>query len=318
MVNLKLEHSIIIPVYNEVESILELAAEIEGAMKELTTEYELIFIDDGSNDGSYDKIKFLAENDSRVKGIRFRRNYGKAAALSEGFRISSGNKVITMDSDLQDDPAEISILTKKLDEGFDVISGWKKNRKDPWTKRVPSKIFNLVTRFMSGIRIHDFNCGLKIYRSDVIKTVKVYGELHRYIPVLAKIAGFRVGELVVNHRPRKFGNTKFGAGRFLKGFLDLTTVLFLGKFDRNPLHFFGILGGILFFSGLVINGYLTVQWFGGVWIGNRPVLFLGILLMIVGVQFISLGLLAEMITAREENSKYSIAERTYKNSDAQV
>ncbi len=316
--NLKLEHSIIIPVYNEVESILELAAEIEGAMKELTAEYELIFIDDGSNDGSYDKIKFLAENDFRVKGIRFRRNYGKAAALSEGFRISSGNKVITMDSDLQDDPAEIPILMKKLDEGFDVISGWKKNRKDPWTKRFPSKIFNLVTRFMSGIRIHDFNCGLKIYRSDVIKTVKVYGELHRYIPVLAKIAGFRVGELVVNHRPRKFGNTKFGASRFLKGFLDLATVLFLGKFDRNPLHFFGILGGILFFSGLVINGYLTIQWFGGVWIGNRPVLFLGILLMIVGIQFISLGLLAEMITAREENSKYSIAERTYKNSDAQV
>ena len=309
------ELSIIIPVFNEEESILELAEEISGVMKELSAEYELIFIDDGSRDSSYDKIKSLADKDSRINGVRFRRNYGKAAALSEGFRISKGKMIVTMDSDLQDDPAEIPVLIKKLDEGFDVISGWKKNRKDPWTKRFPSKIFNLVTRMMSGIRIHDFNCGLKIYRSDVIKTVKVYGELHRYIPVLAKLAGFNVGELIVNHRPRKFGKTKFGASRFLKGFLDLTTVLFLGKFERNPLHFFGILGGFLFLSGLVINGYLTIQWFGGVWIGNRPILFLGILLLIVGMQFISLGLLAEMITAREENLKYSIAERTYVDSD---
>ncbi|MCH8300885.1 MAG: glycosyltransferase family 2 protein [Candidatus Marinimicrobia bacterium] len=309
------ELSIIIPVFNEEESILELAEEISGVMKDLSAEYELIFIDDGSRDSSYDKIKSLADKDSRINGVRFRRNYGKAAALSEGFRISKGKMIVTMDSDLQDDPAEIPGLMKKLDEGFDVISGWKKNRKDPWTKRFPSKIFNLVTRMMSGIRIHDFNCGLKIYRSDVIKTVKVYGELHRYIPVLAKLAGFNVSELVVNHRPRKFGKTKFGASRFLKGFLDLTTVLFLGKFERNPLHFFGILGGFLFLSGLVINGYLTIQWFGGVWIGNRPILFLGILLLIVGIQFISLGLLAEMITAREENLKYSIAERTYVDSD---
>ena len=309
------ELSIIIPVFNEEESILELAEEISGVMKDLSAEYELIFIDDGSRDSSYDKIKSLADKDSRINGVRFRRNYGKAAALSEGFRISKGKMIVTMDSDLQDDPAEIPGLMKKLDEGFDVISGWKKNRKDPWTKRFPSKIFNLVTRMMSGIRIHDFNCGLKIYRSDVFKTVKVYGELHRYIPVLAKLAGFNVSELVVNHRPRKFGKTKFGASRFLKGFLDLTTVLFLGKFERNPLHFFGILGGFLFLSGLVINGYLTIQWFGGVWIGNRPILFLGILLLIVGIQFISLGLLAEMITAREENLKYSIAERTYVDSD---
>ena len=309
------ELSIIIPVFNEEESILELAEEISGVMKDLSAEYELIFIDDGSRDSSYDKIKSLADKDSRINGVRFRRNYGKAAALSEGFRISKGKMIVTMDSDLQDDPAEIPVLMKKLDEGFDVISGWKKNRKDPWTKRFPSKIFNLVTRMMSGIKIHDFNCGLKIYRSDVIKTVRVYGELHRYIPVLAKLAGFNVGELVVNHRLRKFGKTKFGASRFLKGFLDLTTVLFLGKFERNPLHFFGILGGFLFLSGLVINGYLTIQWFGGVWIGNRPILFLGILLMIVGIQFISLGLLAEMITAREGNLKYSIAERTYVDSD---
>ena len=311
----KIELSIIIPVFNEEESILELAAEIHGAMKDSTAEYEVIFIDDGSNDDSYDKISSLADKDSLIIGVRFRRNYGKAAALSEGFRISKGKMVVTMDSDLQDDPAEIHALMKKLDEGYDLISGWKKNRKDPWTKKIPSKIFNLVTGIMSGIRIHDFNCGLKIYRSEVVKTVKVYGELHRYIPVLAKLAGFRVSELVVNHRPRKFGKTKFGANRFLKGFLDLTTVLFLGKFDRNPLHFFGILGGVLFLAGLVINGYLTLQWFGGVWIGNRPILFLGILLMIVGIQFISLGLLAEMISAREENLKYSIAERTHVDTD---
>ena len=307
--------SIIIPVYNEAESILELATEINDVMKGLTEKYEVIFIDDGSSDESYDNIRSLADNDSRIIGVRFRRNYGKAAALSEGFRISNGKMVVTMDSDLQDDPTEIPILMNSLDEGYDVISGWKKNRKDPWTKRFPSKIFNLVTGMMTGIRIHDFNCGLKIYRSNVIKTVKVYGELHRYIPVLAKLAGFRVSEMVVNHRPRKFGKTKFGASRFLKGFLDLTTVLFLGKFDRNPLHFFGILGGFLFLAGLLINGYLTVQWFGGVWIGNRPILFLGILLMIVGIQFISLGLLAEMITAREDNLNYSIAERTYGDSD---
>lgn len=313
--NSKTELSIIIPVFNEEESIFELNAEINGAMKDSTAEYEVIFIDDGSNDGSYDKIKAIAAEDSRIIGVRFRRNYGKAAALSEGFRISNGKMVVTMDSDLQDDPTEIPALMGKLDEGYDVISGWKKNRKDPWTKKIPSKIFNLVTRMMSGIRIHDFNCGLKIYRSEVVKSVKVYGELHRYIPVLAKLAGFRVSELVVNHRPRKFGKTKFGAGRFVKGFLDLTTVLFLGKFERNPLHFFGILGGLLFFAGLLINGYLTIQWFGGVWIGNRPILFLGILLMIVGIQFISLGLLAEMITARGENLKYSIAEKTYADND---
>ena len=309
------ELSIIIPVFNEEESILELIAEIHGAMKDSTAKYEVIFIDDGSNDDSYDKIRSLADKDSRIIGVRFRRNYGKAAALSEGFRISGGMMVVTMDSDLQDDPSEIPALMEKLNEGYDVISGWKKNRKDPWTKKIPSKIFNLVTRMMSGIRIHDFNCGLKIYRSEVVKTVKVYGELHRYIPVLAKLAGFRVSELIVNHRPREFGKTKFGASRFLKGFFDLATVMFLGKFDRNPLHFFGILGGVLFLAGLVINGYLTIQWFGGVWIGNRPILFLGILLMIVGIQFISLGLLAEMISAREENLKYSIAERTDVDTD---
>ena len=309
MKNLAVDLSVLIPLYNERESIRELASEITDSLRKLSINYEIIFVDDGSRDDSFEEIKTLASTDSHIVGIRFRRNYGKSAALSEGFDISRGNIVATMDADLQDDPAELHALIEKLNEGYDVISGWKKNRKDPWTKIIPSKLFNFVTRLMSGVRIHDFNCGLKIYKADVVKTVRVYGELHRYIPVLAKWAGFRVGEMIVNHRTRKYGRTKFGASRFLKGFLDLLTVMFLGKYNKNPLHFFGILGGVLFFVGLIINGYLTYQWFGGIWIGNRPILFLGILMMIVGIQFISLGLLAEMITAGKDGGDYSVSEK---------
>ena len=309
MKNSAVDLSILIPLYNERESIRELASEITESLGKLSISYEIIFVDDGSRDGSFEEIKTLASTDSRVIGIRFRRNYGKSAALSEGFEISRGNIVVTMDADLQDDPAELPAMIEKLNEGYDVISGWKKNRKDPLTKKIPSRLFNFVTRLMSGVRIHDFNCGLKIYKADVVKTVRVYGELHRYIPVLAKWAGFRVGELVVNHRSRKYGSTKFGASRFFKGFLDLLTVMFLGKYNKNPLHFFGILGGILFFIGLLINGYLTYQWFGGIWIGNRPILFLGILMMIVGIQFVSLGLLAEMIAAGKDRENYSVSEK---------
>ena len=241
--NIKL--SIIVPLYNEEESIHQLAEEIRDAVKKLSLEYELIFIDDGSKDGSFKQIISLASSDSRIKCLRFRRNYGKAAALSEGFKEANGELVVTMDSDLQDDPSEIGALIDKINEGFDVVSGWKKSRKDPWSKKLPSKLFNLVTGIMSGIRIHDFNCGLKIYKADVIKTISVYGEMHRYIPVLAKLAGFSVTEVVVNHRARLYGKTKFGAGRFLKGFLDLVTVIFLGKYNRNPLHFFGKIGTII-------------------------------------------------------------------------
>ena len=309
MKNSAVDLSILIPLYNERESVRELVSEITESLGKLSINYEIIFVDDGSRDGSFEEIKTLASTDSRIIGIRFRRNYGKSAALSEGFEISRGNIVVTMDADLQDDPAELPVMIEKLNEGYDVISGWKKNRKDPLTKKIPSKLFNFVTRLMSGVRIHDFNCGLKIYKADVVKTVRVYGELHRYIPVLAKWAGFRVGELVVNHRSRKYGSTKFGASRFFKGFLDLLTVMFLGKYNKNPLHFFGILGGILFFIGLLINGYLTYQWFGGIWIGNRPILFLGILMMIVGIQFISLGLLAEMIAAGKDGEDYSVSEK---------
>lgn len=309
MNNSNINLSVVVPLYNEEESISQLSSEISDAAEKLSLEYEVIFIDDGSKDGSFEEIMSLASKDSRIKCLRFRRNYGKAAALSEGFKAANGQLVVTMDSDLQDDPSEIGSLIDKINEGFDVVSGWKKSRKDPWTKKLPSKLFNLVTRIMSGIKIHDFNCGLKIYKADVIKTINVYGEMHRYIPVLAKLAGFSVGEIVVNHRARLYGKTKFGAGRFLKGFLDLVTVIFLGKYNKNPLHFFGKIGTILFVGGLIINSYLTIQWFGGIWIGNRPILFLGILLMIVGIQFISLGLLAEMITSGENKSNYSISER---------
>lgn len=305
--NIKL--SIIVPLYNEEESIPQLVEEIRDAVKKLSLEYELIFIDDGSKDGSFKQIISLASSDSQIKCLRFRRNYGKAAALSEGFKEAGGELVITMDSDLQDDPSEIGALIDKINEGFDVVSGWKKSRKDPWSKKLPSKLFNLVTGIMSGIRIHDFNCGLKIYKADVIKTISVYGEMHRYIPVLAKLAGFSVTEVVVNHRARLYGKTKFGTGRFLKGFFDLVTVIFLGKYNRNPLHFFGKIGTIILTVGFIINLYLTIQWVGGIWIGNRPILFLGVLLMIVGIQFISLGLLAEMITSRGNESNYSISER---------
>ena len=309
MNNSNIKLSVVVPLYNEEESIPQLASEIRDAVEKLSLEYELIFIDDGSRDGSFKQITTLASSDSRIKCLRFRRNYGKAAALSEGFRVANGQMVVTMDSDLQDDPSEIGALMNKINEGFDVVYGWKKSRKDPWTKKVPSKIFNLVTRIMSGVRIHDFNCGLKIYKADVIKTINIYGEMHRYIPVLAKMAGFSVTDIVVNHITRLYWHKKFGAGRFLKGFLDLVTVIFLGKYNRNPLHFFGTIGSILFTGGLIINSYLTIQWLGGIWIGNRPILFLGVLLMIVGIQFISLGLLAEMITSRGNESNYSISER---------
>ena len=202
MNNSNIKLSVVVPLYNEEESIPQLASEIRDAVEKLSLEYELIFIDDGSRDGSFKQITTLASSDSRIKCLRFRRNYGKAAALSEGFRVANGQMVVTMDSDLQDDPSEIGALMNKINEGFDVVSGWKKSRKDPWTKKVPSKLFNLVTRIMSGVRIHDFNCGLKIYTADVRKTINIYGDMHRYIPVLAKLAGFSVTEIVVNHRAR--------------------------------------------------------------------------------------------------------------------
>ncbi len=285
----------------------ELHQQLRTALSRVSHRYEILFIDDGSSDRSFEVLRTLKRFDHRVKIIRFRRNYGKSAALSVGFQHAQGNIVITMDADLQDDPAEIPSLVKRINEGFDLVSGWKKTRRDPITKTIPSRFFNFVTGLMTGIRIHDFNCGLKAYRRDVVKTVKVYGELHRYVPVLAHWEGFRIGEMVVNHRPRKYGRTKFGPGRFWKGFLDLVTVLFTTRYFRRPLHLFGFWGMISALAGLIVDGWLAVEWFYGRPLSNRPLFFGGILLIIVGIQFVSIGLLGELISkSRQAEEEYAI------------
>ena len=251
----------------------------------------------------------MADEDSRISAIRFFKNFGKSDALAEGFKHTIGDIVITMDADLQDDPEEIPHLVNKIQEGWDLVSGWKKNRKDPLSKRIPSRLFNFVTRLFTGIQIHDFNCGLKAYRRKVINSVDIYGGLHRYIPAMAGQKGFAVTEIEVHHRPRAFGQTKYGGKRFFHGFFDLFTMLFTSNYFNRPLHFFGFIGLILFIAGLVINIYLTVGWFQGIWIGERPIFFLGILLLIVGIQFFSIGLLGELFiknTAQSEKKIHSI------------
>lgn len=289
--------SIVIPLLNEKESLKVLYQQIKSVIQPLDITYEIIFIDDGSTDGS-DKVLFtLYEQDKSVKIIQFRKNYGKSAALAEAFERVTGEYVITMDADLQDDPQEIPHLIQKLEEGYDMISGWKKKRYDPLSKRIPSKFFNWFVSKVSGIRLHDFNCGLKIYRKEVLKTLKLYGQLHRFIPMLAHWQGFRVSEIPVQHHPRKYGQSKFGVSRFTSGFFDLITIVFLSKFKKRPLHLFGVAGLISFLSGLVISIYLTIERiFTHTYLSNRPILFLGILLIIVGIQFVSIGLLGEMIT----------------------
>lgn len=299
--------SVVIPLYNEEESLRDLHQQLRTALSRVSPRYEILFIDDGSTDRSFEVLRNLKRFDHRVKIVRFRRNYGKSAALAVGFQQALGNIVITMDADLQDDPAEIPTLVKRINEGFDLVSGWKKKRRDPITKTIPSRFFNFVTSLMTGIRIHDFNCGLKAYRKDVVKTVKVYGELHRYVPVLAHWEGFKVGEMIVNHRPRKYGKTKFGMGRFWKGFLDLATVLFTTRYFRRPLHLFGFWGLVCAIAGFLVDGWLAVEWFYGQPLGNRPLFFGGILLIIVGIQFISIGLLGEMISkTRHAEEEYAI------------
>lgn len=288
--------SVVIPLFNEEESLPELTEKIHTVATRMGVVYEIIFVDDGSTDNSYTVIQKLKQQYAAVKALRFRKNFGKSTALSEGFKMATGTYVITMDADLQDDPEEIPHLVNKLQDGNDLVSGWKKVRHDPVSKTIPSRFFNSVTRVMSGIRLHDFNCGLKAYRREVVKDVNLYGELHRYIPVLAKWEGYRrITEIVVHHHPRKYGQSKFGLSRFLKGFLDLITVVFLTRYVKRPLHFFGFFGSLSLLAGLCICGYLSLDWFLGTPIGQRPILFLGILLIMIGFQIISTGLIGEML-----------------------
>jgi glycosyltransferase involved in cell wall biosynthesis len=303
--------SLVIPLYNEEDSIVPLSHEIRKAMSRLNTNYEVVLVDDGSTDSSLQKLKEVTKTDNRFRYISFRKNYGKSAALHIGFRASTGDAVVTMDADLQDDPQEIYNLLKKLEEGYDLCSGWKKKRQDPFIKKISSKFFNFVTRVISGIKIHDFNCGLKAYRKEVVENVKVYGELHRYIPLLAKWQGYTVTEVPVMHHPRRYGKTKFGVSRFFKGFIDLVTVIFVTRYIKRPMHFFGFLGALSFLAGFIVLGYLTVLWIQGIPLSNRPMLFLGMLLIIVGAQLFAVGLLGEVIVHNSmDDREYVIKEKS--------
>jgi len=297
--------SVVVPAYNEEESLEPLYRELIAELSHVNRPFEIIFVDDGSSDGSRDTLGRICADDSRVKAVCLRRNFGKAAALSEGFKEARGSVVITMDADLQDDPKEIPGFLAKLDEGYDMVSGWKFRRLDPISKTLPSKVFNKVAAITSGVKLHDFNCGFKAYRREVLDHIDVYGELHRYIPVLAHGNGFKVGEIKINHRPRRYGKSKYGMARFTRGLLDLLTALFITRYTKKPLHLFGSLGLILLALGFFINTYLAIIWLMGEAISRRPLLTLGVLLMIVGIQFISTGLLGEMIVhcrRKDENS----------------
>lgn len=300
--------SLVIPLLNEEESLRPLAQKIREALDGRGLVYEIIFIDDGSTDGSMRVLESLHAEYPEVHVIQFRRNFGKAAAYTAGFKRAQGRYVITMDADLQDDPAEIPHLIAKLEAGYDLVSGWKKKRFDPLGKTIPSKFFNWVTGKVSGIDIHDFNCGLKAYRNEVVKDVRIYGELHRYIPVLAHLEGYRVGEIPVQHHARQFGVTKYGWGRLLKGFLDLLTVMYIGKYTGRPLHLFGTMGLIFGLMGMGINTYIAALWVQTGTIQYRyPLLTLGVLLTVLGVQFVCTGLLADMITrGAQASEKFNI------------
>ena len=274
--------------------------ELQAALEPLDQPWEAVFVDDGSTDGSFAALTRLHNAKDNVRVVRLRRNFGKAAALAAGFTQARGDIVVTIDADLQDDPAEIPRLLAKLDEGFDLVSGWKAHRRDPLSRRALSRIFNWVTSRVSGLRLHDMNCGLKAYRAEVVKELRLYGELHRFIPVLAHYRGHRIAELPVNHRPREHGRSRYGVERYLRGFLDLLTVSFIGRYRHRPLHLFGGLGLGLGAIGFAILVYLTVLKIGGHAIGERPLLTLGVLLLVVGLQFFSLGLISELITSMHE------------------
>jgi glycosyltransferase involved in cell wall biosynthesis len=287
--------SIVVPVFNEAESLPELYAALAAVLESVGGSNELIFVDDGSTDASFEILKGLHDKDQRVKIIQLRRNQGKAAALAVGFREATGEIIMTLDGDLQDDPIEIPKFLRKLEEGYDLVSGWKAQRRDPWSRRFLSALFNYVTAFITGLRIHDFNCGFKAYRRAVVSELKLHGELHRFIPALASWRGFRIAEIQVKHHPRRHGKSKYGVERIPGGFFDLLTVIMLTRFTAKPLHLFGLLGVFLGFAGMTIIGYLSLGWFLGKWIGTRPILLIGAVLVIAGIQLISFGLVAEMI-----------------------
>jgi glycosyltransferase involved in cell wall biosynthesis len=306
--------SVVVPLYNEDESLPELCAWISRVMIENGYSWEVILVDDGSNDNSWEVIRSLQTSDSHIRGIRFRRNYGKSGALNVGFEACNGNVVITMDADLQDSPDEIPQLYRMItEEGFDLVSGWKQKRFDPITKTLPTKLFNWAARKMSGIYLHDFNCGLKAYKNDVVKSIEVYGEMHRYIPVLAKWAGFKkIGEKVVQHRARKYGVTKFGWERFVNGFLDLLSITFVSRFGKRPMHLFGLIGTLSFMIGFVIAAYLTFAKFAyqAYKMTDRPIFYFGLLFMVVGTQMFLAGFLGELISRNgHDRNNYQIRER---------
>ncbi|MCS6991863.1 MAG: glycosyltransferase [Chitinophagales bacterium] len=306
--------SVVVPLFNEAQSLPELHQWIQRVCRESQLSYEIIFIDDGSTDESWSVIKTLALSDPQLRGIRFRRNYGKSAALQEGFRAAQGEVVITMDADLQDSPDEIPMLYRMIsEEGFDLVSGWKRKRKDPISKTLPSRLFNRVTRWVSGIPLHDFNCGLKAYRKEVVKSIEVYGEMHRYLPVIVQWAGFnRIGEHIVRHYPRRYGRSKFGWSRFLTGFLDLLSIQFVTRFGKRPMHMFGALGLMAFFIGFVIAVWLAIQKFVFLQykMTERPIFYVALVAMIIGVQLFVAGFLAELMTRLQASRHdYQVDER---------
>ncbi len=303
--------SIIVPAFEEAESLPELADRIRAAMEGAGRSFEVWVVDDGSRDGTWASIEHLHRADPRFAGLRFRRNYGKSAALAVGFERARGRYVCTLDADLQDDPAELPAMIELLEGGMDLVSGWKQRRQDPLGKTIPSRFFNAVTRVVSGIPLHDFNSGIKAYRAEVVRSVRVYGELHRYIPLLAKWEGYgRIAEQPVVHHARKHGRTKFGLERFVRGFLDLISVVFMSRWAVRPMHFFGGLGSLSFLLGFLISLYLTVLKLTGEPIGGRPLLFLGVLLILLGAQLFMTGLLGEMLVRprMERTDTYDVAE----------
>lgn len=300
-----IELSVVVPLYNEEQSVAELFKQVDEALSS-SLSYELIYVDDGSSDASWQAIEHLCEKESRARGIHLQRNYGKSSALQAGFERARGRFIATMDADLQDDPFEIPPMLQQLKEQqLDLVSGWKKERHDPLSKTMPSRFFNKVTSLFTGIDLNDFNCGLKVYRREVIDHIHLYGELHRYIPFLAKLEGFnRIGEKVVKHHPRKYGKTKFGISRFMHGFLDLLTLLFVNRYLQRPMHFFGTLGFLFLFVGGIINGYLTIdKLVYGANLGNRPLLLFGVMLMVLGAQIFSIGFLGELIQKHSEEQQ---------------